>query len=260
MRGRTVRRGLKLVGILCALGLFAGLGCGPKYPECKTDDHCKDYGEYCVNNMCRECRDNSHCNAEDACMVCGPNYTCVKQAGCCHSDLDCPVGVCRKAPGAEVGQCYGNCDADNPCPEGQKCENNMCVPAAECTGPGQCGPDRTCVDGRCVPRCEPEVVYFDFDESRLRQDAQEALRRNVQCIRERGQHVTIEGHCDERGTNEYNMALGSRRANSVKRYLTELGISADMISTISYGEERPVCRESHEGCWRRNRRAEFRFR
>ena len=69
--------------------------------------------------------------------------------------------------------------------------------------------------------------------------------------------ATIEGHCDERGTNEYNLALGERRANAAQSYLVSLGVGQARLRTLSYGEERPVCTESTEGCWQRNRRAHF---
>jgi peptidoglycan-associated lipoprotein len=85
------------------------------------------------------------------------------------------------------------------------------------------------------------------------------LESNASCIKERGTSFTIEGHCDERGTDEYNMALGDRRARSAKKYLGQLGVGKD-AKTLSYGEERPVCSESGESCWWRNRRAEFVFK
>ncbi|MBI5893854.1 MAG: peptidoglycan-associated lipoprotein Pal [Deltaproteobacteria bacterium] len=69
--------------------------------------------------------------------------------------------------------------------------------------------------------------------------------------------IKIEGHCDERGSDEYNLALGDRRANSAKKYLANLGIDSNRISTISYGEEKPACKEANESCWSKNRRAEF---
>lgn len=99
-------------------------------------------------------------------------------------------------------------------------------------------------------------VYFDFDKSELRPEAREALTRNAAFLRQHPEFlVTIEGHCDERGTNEYNLALGERRANSAKGYLTSLGVDGSALRTISYGEERPVCTQSDEACWQRNRRA-----
>jgi peptidoglycan-associated lipoprotein len=99
-------------------------------------------------------------------------------------------------------------------------------------------------------------VYFEYDESSLSDDARGKLARNADLLKAQGQFlVTIEGHADERGTNEYNLALGERRSNAVRDYLGSLGVSGDRLRTISYGEERPVCTESEESCWSQNRRA-----
>ena len=101
-------------------------------------------------------------------------------------------------------------------------------------------------------------VYFDYDKYQLRPDARESLQKNASFMREHPRLVfALEGHCDERGTNEYNLALGERRANSSRDYLTSLGISGATMRTVSYGEERPTCMEHHEGCWRQNRRTHF---
>ena len=101
-------------------------------------------------------------------------------------------------------------------------------------------------------------VYFDFDKSDLRPEARQRLAENARWLREHPEFLlTIEGHCDERGTNEYNLALGQRRAESAKDYVASLGIEGGRLQTISYGEERPVCTESTEACWQRNRRAHF---
>lgn len=101
-------------------------------------------------------------------------------------------------------------------------------------------------------------VYFDFDQADLRSDARERLERNASFMRQHPELIySLEGHCDDRGTNEYNLALGQSRAESTKDYLVSLGIPADTMRTISYGEERPVCTEQSEGCWQRNRRTHF---
>jgi len=98
-------------------------------------------------------------------------------------------------------------------------------------------------------------VYFDFDKSDLRPEAREALSGNARWLRQHSEFVvTLEGHCDERGTNEYTLALGERRANTAKDYLVSLNTEASRLRTISYGEERPVCTQSDESCWQRNRR------
>jgi peptidoglycan-associated lipoprotein len=101
-------------------------------------------------------------------------------------------------------------------------------------------------------------VFFDTDKADLREDARQALAANAAwLLRHPTVRILVEGHCDERNTNEYNMALGWRRANAVKDYLVSLGVSADRISTISYGEERPFATCHDESCWWQNRRAHF---
>ena len=105
---------------------------------------------------------------------------------------------------------------------------------------------------------ELKDAFFDFDKSNIREDAKAPLQNNGEFLRaNKNTKIAIEGHCDERGTNEYNLALGQRRADSAKRYLINLGINASRISTISYGEEKPQCKEQNEGCWQKNRRAHF---
>ena len=103
-----------------------------------------------------------------------------------------------------------------------------------------------------------EDIYFDFDKATLTPAAQDNLLRKAEWLRENSDvTVTIEGHCDARGTNEYNLALGDRRAESAKAFLVDLGIAASRITTISYGEERPVCTQQDEECWAKNRRDNF---
>lgn len=98
-------------------------------------------------------------------------------------------------------------------------------------------------------------VYFDYDRSELSPEARNQLARSSQfLVQDPRFSLTLEGHCDERGTVEYNLALGERRAQMVKSYMVTLGVPASRLSTISYGEERPVCTEEEESCWRLNRR------
>ena len=99
-------------------------------------------------------------------------------------------------------------------------------------------------------------VFFNYDSSDLDSDAQELLQDQVAWLKQYSDvSVIIEGHCDERGTREYNLALGEKRAQSVKNYLISLGISSDRISTISYGKERPAVVGSNDGAWSQNRRS-----
>lgn len=103
-----------------------------------------------------------------------------------------------------------------------------------------------------------QTVYFDYDSSALRPDAMETLRQNAEKIRQvPGVVIQLAGHCDERGTQEYNLALGERRALAVRNYLIQLGVSGDRLVTISYGKERPAVDGHNEAAWAKNRRVEF---
>jgi peptidoglycan-associated lipoprotein len=101
-------------------------------------------------------------------------------------------------------------------------------------------------------------AFFDFNKADIRGDARDALTKDAEFLRSYPTvHITIEGHCDERGSTEYNLGLGQRRAQASKNYLVSLGISADRIDTVSWGKERPFCTESNEECWQQNRRGHF---
>ena len=101
-------------------------------------------------------------------------------------------------------------------------------------------------------------IYFDLNKSDVRADARDSLSRDAEFLRSYPQlRVSIEGHCDERGSTEYNLALGQRRAQAGKDYLTSLGIAADRMETVSWGKERPFCTEHTEDCWQSNRRDHF---
>ena len=101
-------------------------------------------------------------------------------------------------------------------------------------------------------------VYFDYDKADVRADQQSSLQADVQFLNAHPNvNFTIEGHCDERGSTEYNIALGDKRATAVKSALVAAGVSASRIKTISYGKEKPFCSESNEACWQQNRRGHF---
>lgn len=101
-------------------------------------------------------------------------------------------------------------------------------------------------------------VYFDLDESTLRADARPLLQKNADWLKRwTSTRISVEGHCDERGSAEYNLALGERRATAVKDYLVSLGIPAERLQTVTKGRESPFCSESSESCWQQNRRGHF---
>jgi len=104
-----------------------------------------------------------------------------------------------------------------------------------------------------------ETVYFDFDKSDLRQDARNTLAKNADILlkTKQGANIKIEGHCDERGSAEYNLALGERRAKSAMQYLLTLGVKPESLSVISFGKEKPAVQGNDEAAWAKNRRAEF---
>jgi peptidoglycan-associated lipoprotein len=105
---------------------------------------------------------------------------------------------------------------------------------------------------------EVRDAYFDYDKADVRPDARVALSTTADFLKRHPSiRATIEGHCDERGSTEYNLGLGDRRASAVKQYLVSLGVSADRLSTVSFGKEKPFCNESNESCWQQNRRGHF---
>ncbi len=115
-----------------------------------------------------------------------------------------------------------------------------------------------------VVGCQQQVkgslqrIHFDFDKYSVKAEFQGAMKHNAAWMQGHpNSSLTVEGHCDERGSTEYNIALGDRRAKSAKEYLVHLGVGANRVSTISYGEERPMCNGHDESCWWKNRRAEF---
>ncbi len=152
------------------------------------------------------------------------------------------------------------------------CARNKEAVKAEATGPSaeeQAATAATGVQESNVPTEEIQPIqpkqlsdaFFAYDRFDLSPEARSILADNAAWMENHpGTKVMIEGHCDDRGSNEYNLALGDRRAKSAYNYLINLGVAADRISTISYGEEKPVCTDSTEACWAKNRRAHFRTR
>lgn len=101
-------------------------------------------------------------------------------------------------------------------------------------------------------------IYFDYDKSEIRGDQRTSIQSDITFLNEHSNiNFVVEGHCDERGSTEYNLALGDQRANAVKNELTTGGVNASRIKTISYGKEKPFCTESNEACWQQNRRGHF---
>lgn len=127
---------------------------------------------------------------------------------------------------------------------------------AETTAP----PAQPKVEAEDIFNSKMQDAFFDYDKSDLRADAQQALTADAEILKQNsGIIFTIEGHCDERGSEEYNLGLGDRRATAAKNFLENLGVAANRIFTISYGKDRPFCTDHDENCWQQNRRAHMVF-
>jgi peptidoglycan-associated lipoprotein len=136
--------------------------------------------------------------------------------------------------------------------------------SATCASDLDCGGRQLCIRSRCVDvdaglaECSQVRVHFAFNSAELDAADKPSLERSARCLRaDHALHVSIAGNADERGTEEYNLALGDRRATTVKSYLETLGASALQLKTVSYGKENPLCTEHDEECWAKNRRAEM---
>ncbi len=249
-------RFLLAIGTLMLIGLLAG--CSSKYPKCSDDGDCNTDGHsgVCVNGLCEECGTDSDCQSGFKCeSQTGGGNRCVPAAEC-YSNRDCSGGkVC------ESGSCVA-CDGDAQCGANMYCNAGACEPKAECAVDEDCRAGNNCIEGSCVavgPACQQNPVRFGFNEYSLSPDARMALQTLATCLNKEAANatVTLEGHCDERGTEEYNMTLGEKRAVAVKKYLGNLGVSSSRLRTVSYGKERPAEYGSSEAAWAANRRVEF---
>jgi peptidoglycan-associated lipoprotein len=250
-----MRRISMMAGLALAVAVLTGCPTTPTYPKCENDDHCKEKGEVCVQGQCQECATDANCKEGFTCQA----NKCAPRPPECTTDTQCGSGrIC------EAGKCGpAQCSADTQCPAGGKCERGRCqVPRDTCTTSADCGEGRECRAGKCVTAapeaCNWEPVRFGFNESTLSSEAQSRLSALVDCIKTTGSRITLEGHADERGTEEYNLQLSNRRAASVKRYLSDLGVSPRLLETVGYGETRPLNTASDEEAWGQNRRVEFR--
>ena len=131
-----------------------------------------------------------------------------------------------------------------------------------CTTDTQCGEKQLCIRGQCVDislglaECRQLRVHFAFNDANLQAQDRPGLERIARCLRaDQVIHVTIEGNADERGTEEYNLHLGDKRATAVEKYLEALGVPGAQLKTVSYGKDNPLCTQHNEECWAKNRQA-----
>jgi peptidoglycan-associated lipoprotein len=148
-------------------------------------------------------------------------------------------------------------------PEGQKVEQAPAKPAEDAAMKAadekrRAAEEKAAQERSAAASAGLKPIYFDFDRSVIRDDAKAVMKANADYLKANPKvKIRIEGSCDERGTIEYNQALGQRRAASAKKYLQDLGISVKRITLLSYGKEKPVCTEATEDCWQKNRRDEL---
>jgi len=236
-----IRRLLLLAAPVAALTLA---GCAkPKNGECTKSEDCAEqegFGKVCVEGRCQECGQDTDCKAGFVCrsLRCVPRPECDRNEDC-GAGKTCESGRCVAAAAAAAPK--PECLSDSECGTGQGCDAGKCVAkqAADCPASG----------GQMTP------VYFGFDQAVLTPEARANLEKDARCIKQRGfAKLVIEGNCDERGTSEYNIQLGQRRAEAAKKFLVNLGVPAKSIKTVSFGKERPVCTDQTEDCWSRCRR------
>jgi peptidoglycan-associated lipoprotein len=227
-------RTFNLSALLAASALVL-TACPPTYPKCESDDHCKEKGEVCVQGQCQECATNANCKDGFVCDAnkCVPKPECTGDTGC-GEGKKCKSGKCTVA---EVKQ---ECAADDDCPSGQGCTKGKCT--------------TTTASG---PACTFDAIRFDFNEYNLSSGVQSSLSQYADCIKKGSLRFTLEGHADERGTDEFNMVLSQKRAASVRKYLVDLGVSGGALDTVGYGENKPAVNGSNEEAWSANRRVEF---
>jgi peptidoglycan-associated lipoprotein len=224
------------------------------YPKCDNDSDCNRDGHkgVCIDGNCQECGKDQDCPGGFRCE----KNRCVPKPEC-ETTADCPdPKVCR------AGKCVIQCNQDSDCASDQACKNNRCVQKPPCTQDSECGPKGKCLEGKCAAAAGPctlDSVHFAYNESTLDDQAKATLQRNVECMKTNPPHgkVTLEANCDERGTEEYNLHLGQRRADAASKYVVNLGVSKSQLKTISYGKDKPICTESNESCWGQNRRVDF---
>lgn len=234
-----VKKILMVFGILVIPCLFLGCNKKPNQMACKSDSDCKvdaagnPQQGVCHMGKCEECVENTDCTGLKQCISNRCESVCELDADC-GLNRHCATGVCRD-----------NCTDNETCGSGMVCSRGRCMTQLMMDQSQQCGAQSR--------------VNFDFNRYNIRDSDRKNVDDLAACMEiNPGSTLLLEGHADARGTPSYNMALGERRALSVKNYLQAKGIDANRLSTVSYGDTRPLVDEQNEQAWQQNRRAEFR--
>jgi peptidoglycan-associated lipoprotein len=248
------------------LGLWLQAACKPDYPKCDKDADCpgnKDNREWCVDGTCQQCRPGrTDCPEGKECK----SGRCESLAGFCKKNEDCPTKLCVN------NRCAG-CQSDKQCGAGGRCDKGNCIAEnrTRCKSNDDCAESEDCVGGFCVPAgprqnayaagkppCGLDTVYFDFNESVLSAEATSIIDKNADCVKRASRSVVLVGHTDPRGTEEYNLALSERRAQTVRERLQRIGVGQQGLSTLPRGEIDATGND--ETGWSRDRKVEFHWR
>ena len=229
--------------VVAAVALVLGsatVGCGDssKKPGCTSDKDCKNNQVCAASKTCVECNSDAQCPAGKRCS----GNACVVME--CKSDQECNGKVCQ------AGQCKA-CATDGECGPDRVCKAGLCEGAKKCAKDDECADDEDCVNGFCRKpgagsnpgdaTCTLSTVYFKFDDSTVQESERERLAGNVACIEKtKGKMVYLIGHTDTSGTEEYNIALSERRAQSVADYMSRLGTDPARLQLVPKGETEPT--------------------
>jgi peptidoglycan-associated lipoprotein len=243
---------LALLALVFSLGALTA-GCKAAYPSCETNKDCRPK-EFCVANKCQQCRASNDCPAGNECNA----GKCSAISGYCSSRSQCPANQ----------ECIANhcraCAADKECPGGQHCVAGSCTSKKPCKSENDCAQNEDCVNGFCTTekppapaptQCALDPVLFDFNESALTTEATATLARDADCLKKIGRAVTLVGHTDPRGTQEYNLALSEKRAQSVRDHLGRLGVDGTKVSVLPRGSL--DAKGTDEPSWAQDRRVDF---
>lgn len=248
-------RAASLLGTFCVAVLA---GCGPSYPNCNNDEDCnkdKPRGEFCVNQQCQQCRNTNDCPTGKRCN----KGRCDPIPGYCEDDRGCPADT------SCIDHACARCASDDQCGVGGKCKQGKCIRHGACKTDDDCPEGQDCRSGVCTgglgkrppqgEACTLKSVYFDFNEDALTSEANDTIDKDLACIKQVGRAVQLIGRTDDRGTEEYNLALSERRAQSVKRRLQQLGADGSKLRTLPKGELEATGRD--EAGWAQDRRVDF---
>jgi peptidoglycan-associated lipoprotein len=244
------------LAVAVALAALAVAGCTPNYPSCDKDSDCHPK-EFCVAHKCQQCRDSADCPPGNSCNA----GKCTAIQGYCKSKSDCPANK----------ECIANrcqaCATDKDCPAGKFCIGGACSAKKPCKTDNECAQNEDCVNGFCTTEkkpppppaeCKLEAVFFDFNESALTTEATGTLAHNADCLKKLSRAVTLVGHTDPRGTQEYNLALSEQRAQSVRDHLGRLGVDGPLMTILPRGAL--DAKGTDEPSWAQDRRVDFTWR